>query len=96
MANFFGKVHVLANFATECDKVLKQFESMMFHEDYNPVFAFNSKESFGVRLVGPHVKHSIAGDLSNLEKQIILTVLLLVKMTNHLENFIGNRFNILF
>ena len=51
MANFFCKVHVLANFVTECDKVLKQFESMMLDDSYNPVFAFNSKESCGVRLI---------------------------------------------
>ena len=50
MANFFCKLHLLANFATECDKVLKLFEEMML-EGYNPVYAFNTKESGGVRCV---------------------------------------------
>ena len=65
MANFFGKVHVLANFATDCDKVLKQFESMM-----TIIIQFShliQRKVVLFALFRPHVKHSTAVDLSDLE-----------------------------
>ena len=52
MGNFFCKLHLLANFATETDKVLNSFEKMILSDDYDTVFAFNSaKESSVARLV---------------------------------------------
>ena len=50
MANFFCKLHLLANFATESDKVLSLFEKMM-QDSYSPTFAFKTKESGDIRLV---------------------------------------------
>ena len=75
MVNFVCKVHVLANFATECDKVLKQFESMMLDDDYNPVFAFNSKESCVVRLVRTSCKafHSRGSEQSGVASHFIIS-----------------------
>ena len=97
MANFFCKVHVPANFATECDKVLKQFESMMLDDNYNPVFAFNSKESCAVRLVRTASKafHSLGSEQSGVASHFNSFLAGKNDKSYH-ENFIGNRFTILF
>ena len=96
MANFFCKLHLLANFATECDKVLKGLEDIMM-DGYNPVFAFNTKESGGVRLVRTACKafHERGCDKSGVGGHF-LSFLSGRNEKLYLEHFIGNRFNILF
>ena len=43
MANFFCKLHLLANFVSDTDKVWHGFESMVLSDSCDPVFAFNTK-----------------------------------------------------
>ena len=50
MANFFGKMHLLPNFAIEVDKTLKIFEDLAL-ESKNTQYAFMTKESGASRLV---------------------------------------------
>lgn len=42
--NFSCKLLLLANFASETDKILKDFESAMVNDSFENKFAFNSKE----------------------------------------------------
>ena len=51
MGNFYCKLHLLANFASETDKVLKEVESLILHQNYSPEFVFATKESGVARLV---------------------------------------------
>ena len=51
MGNFFCKLHLLANFATESDKILKDFENAMIIESHENKYAFNTKESNPVKAV---------------------------------------------
>ncbi|XP_065641561.1 uncharacterized protein LOC136073625 isoform X1 [Hydra vulgaris] len=51
MSNFFCKLHLLANFASETDKVLNSFEKILLQNDFETVFAFSGKECGAVRLV---------------------------------------------
>ena len=51
MGNYFCKLHLLVNFATETDKVLNSFEKSLLSDSYETIFAFTTKESGAVRLV---------------------------------------------
>ena len=80
MGNFFCKLHLLSNFASESDKVLNEFEKLMINEDHemktmkrsmhsvqkNPVL-FNSSDL--------HVKHSTSRAVMNVE---LLHILMLI------------------
>jgi E1A/CREB-binding protein len=50
MGNFFCKMHLLVNFATECDKALKEFEQNITVSGRNP-HSFSKSESGACRLV---------------------------------------------
>ena len=45
MGDVYCKLHLLANFASETNKVLKEFESLILHQNYSPEFVFATKES---------------------------------------------------
>ena len=51
MGNFFCKLHLLSNFASETDKVLNEFEKLMINEDHEKKYAFSTKESSPVQLI---------------------------------------------
>ena len=42
MANFFCRLHLLANFASECDKVLNLLEGIKMESSYSPVLEWRS------------------------------------------------------
>ena len=42
MGNFFCKLHLLVNFASETDKILKELESLMILEGHENKYAYNS------------------------------------------------------
>jgi len=96
MGNYFCKMHLLVNFATECDKTLKQFEQHIIVGGRNP-YSFNTNESGGCRLVCTAAKALTAHGSekagvasywqSYLEDQ---------QKKNKLVTFRSNRFNILF
>jgi E1A/CREB-binding protein len=69
MGHFFCKMHLLVNFATECDKCLKIFEQNVIVSGRNPN-AFNNSESGASRLVRTAAKaltHWVRStDLKNL------------------------------
>ena len=98
MANYYCKLHLLANFASETDKVLKSFEELLLTDEFEQIFSFKTRESAAARLVRTsckafHVRGSdeAAGIVSYFnsflngrgEKSLLVP-------------FIGNRFNILF
>ena len=95
MGNFFCKMHLLANFATEADKVLKINEAVVVAEGKNP-YAFGT-ESGGARLVRNAAKAftSHGSDKSGMTSDWE-TYLEQQGKTNHMVTFRGNRFNILF
>ena len=47
MSNYFCKLHLLANFATETGRYLKELEQLMLHENFESNFAFTSKKECG-------------------------------------------------
>lgn len=51
MCNFFCKLHLLANSATESDKILKIREDVAFDQKPRPGHEFSTNESGGVRLI---------------------------------------------
>ena len=51
MSNFFCKLHLLANFATETDKVLDSFEKIALSDAHENTFAFKTFESGVARLI---------------------------------------------
>lgn len=51
MGNFFCKMHILVNFATEADKALKIFESPVINDGNNPHTSDSSSESGCVILI---------------------------------------------
>ena len=69
----------------------------MLDDNYNPVFVFNSKESCAVRLVRTTCKafHSRGSQQSGVASHFN-SFLAGKNDKSYLENFIGNRFNILF
>ena len=95
MGNFFCKMHLLVNFASEADKVLKINESDIVESGRNP-FAFGN-ESGAARLVRTAAKaftehgcdkSGIASDWNTYLQQ--------EGTNNKLETYRANRFNILF
>ena len=97
MGNFYCKLHVLANFATETDKVLKSFEKLVLNYDYETVFAFNTKESCAARLVRTTCKaFQVRGSEEAGVASYFNSFLAGKGEKCHLVPFIGNRFNILY
>ena len=47
MSNYFCKLHLIANFGTETDTHLKEFEQIMLHDDFETNFVFASKKESG-------------------------------------------------
>ena len=96
MGHFFCKMHLLVNFATECDKCLKIFEQNVIVSGRNPN-AFNNSESGASRLVRTAAK---ALTTHGSEKAGVASYwqsfLDDVGQKNHLVTFRANRFNILF
>ncbi|XP_057300254.1 uncharacterized protein LOC130630693 [Hydractinia symbiolongicarpus] len=98
MGNFFCKLHLLANFASEADKVLHSFERMVLCDDYETVFAFNSaKESSASRLVRTackafHVRGSDECGVASYFNSFLAGR----NQKSYFVPFIGNRFYILF
>ena len=45
MCNFFCKFHLLVNFATESDKILKIFEDVAYADKPKPKHVFSTNES---------------------------------------------------
>ena len=97
MGNFFCKLHLLANFATETDKVLNSFEKSLLAEDFETVFAFNTKEAGATRLVRTACKafHVRGSDEAGVASHFN-SFLAGKSQNSFFESFIGNRFNILF
>ena len=89
-------MHLLVNFATECDKCLKIFEQNVIVSGRNPN-AFNNSESGASRLVRTAAK---ALTTHGSEKAGVASYwqsfLDDVGQKNHLVTFRANRFNILF
>ena len=97
MANYYCKLHLLANFASETDKVLKSFEELLLTDEIEQIFSFKTRESSAARLVRTsckafHVRRSDEAGVASYfdsflngrgEKSLLVP-------------FIGNRFNILF
>lgn len=94
--NFFCKMHIFVNMATEVDKSLMQFEKTVISEGHNP-FAFSTAESGSSRLVRTASKALTA---YGCEKSGVgghfLTYLQDKGLQNKLITFRGHRFNHLF
>ena len=95
IAHFWCKMHLIVNFATECDKGLKSYEKLAF--TYQPQFSYDTAESGAVRLVRtackachPHGSEE-AGVASHFD-----TFLKSRKKKMELVSFRGNRVNIMF
>ena len=98
MGNFFCKLHLLANFASETDKVLNSFEKMVLSSEYETVFAFNNnKESCVSRLIRTSCKafHVRGSDECGVAP-FFNSFLAGSGQKSFFVPFIGNRFNILF
>ena len=97
MGNFFCKLHLLSNFATETDKYLKDFENLVTLDDYEKQFAFNTKESSPTQLVriackAFHVRGSDECGVASHFNAYLRTK----EVSSYFQSFIGNRFNILY
>jgi len=97
MGNFFCKLHLLSNFATETDKYLKDFENLVTLDDYEKQFAFNTKESSPTQLVriackAFHVRGSDECGVASHFNAYLRTK----EVKSYFQSFIGNRFNILY
>ena len=97
MGNYFCKLHLLANFATETDSYLKEFEAIMLSDDYEKQFAFKTKESSPCQLVRLSCKafHPRGSDECGVASHFN-AYLSHYEMKNNLASFVGNRFNILY
>ena len=98
MGNFFCKLHLLANFGTETDKYLKEFEEILLHDDHETKFAFTSaKESGAFRLIRTACKayHMRGCDKSGVGDNF-LAFLRAKGQKSYLASFVGNRFNIVY
>ena len=95
MSNFFCKMHIVVNFATEADKVLKMYESNVA-EGRNP-HAFGSNESGTVRLIRTACKALTAHGCDKAGVHSLWKSYLGEQnKENRLVTFRGNRFNITF
>ena len=97
MENYYCKLHLLANFASETDKILKSFEELLLTDEFEQIFSFKTRESAAARLLRMsckafHVRGSNESGIASYfnsflngrgEKSLLVP-------------FIGNRFNILF
>ncbi|XP_065656137.1 uncharacterized protein LOC136081830 [Hydra vulgaris] len=97
MSNFFCKLHLLANFASETDKVLNSFEKILLQNDYETVFAFSGKECGAVRLVRTtckafHTRGSEEAGVASWFNSFLSSR----NDKSYFVPFIGNRFNILY
>ncbi|XP_065655072.1 uncharacterized protein LOC136081590 [Hydra vulgaris] len=97
MSNFFCKLHLLANFASETDKVLNSFEKILLQNDFETVFAFSGKECGAVRLVRTTCKafHSRGSEEAGVASWFN-SFLSCRNDKSYFVPFIGNRFNILY
>nr|XP_047132372.1 uncharacterized protein LOC124811137 [Hydra vulgaris] len=97
MSNFFCKLHLLANFASETDKVLYSFEKILLQNDFETVFAFSGKECGAVRLVRTTCKafHSRGSEEAGVASWFN-SFLSSRNDKSYFVPFIGNRFNILY
>ena len=97
MGNFFCKLHLLSNFATETDKHLKTFEKAMTRDEALNQYAFTTKESSPVQLIRIACKafHPRGSDECGVASPFT-SMLSEMNETNHFASFIGNRFNILY
>ena len=98
MGNFFCKLHLLANFGTETDSYLKEFEQLSLHEEYETNFAFtSSKECGAFRLIRTTCKayHKRGCDKSGVGDHFE-SFLQSRGVKCHLASFVGNRFNIVY
>ena len=97
MANVFSKLHLLANFATESDKVLNSFENIILSEDNESIYAFNTKECGAARLVRTACKAFEArGSDECGVASYFNSYLAVINEKSMFVPFISNRFNILF
>ncbi|KAJ8043240.1 hypothetical protein HOLleu_10238 [Holothuria leucospilota] len=97
MGNFFCKMHILVNFATEADKALKIFESHVINDGNNPHTFDSCSESGSVRLIRTAckalTKHgSDKSGVASYWNSFLSTK----ERVNKLVTFRGNRFNIVF
>ena len=98
MANYFCKLNLLSNFASEVDHDLKELEDIVLQSDYETNFAFQSKtESGRFCLIRTACKayHHRGCEKSGLADQF-KTYLQTKNKNNLLERFVGNRFSIAF
>ena len=97
MGNFFCKLHLLCNFSTETDKLLKEFEYIILDKDYEKQFAFNTKESSPTQLIRIACKafHPRGSDECGVASYFN-AFLSKRDQSNLFASFIGNRFNILY
>ena len=95
MGNYFCKMHLLVNFATESDKVLKINEADIIAAGKNP-FAFGP-ESGAARLIRTTAKALTERgcDMSGVSSHW-LRYLEELSINNYLVSYRANRFNILF
>ena len=94
---FSCKLHLLANFASNTDKVLHSFESMVLSDSYEPACAFNTKQSGVARLVRTackaiHVRGSDEPGVASYFNSYPADQ----SEKSHFAPFVGNRLNILF
>jgi hypothetical protein len=98
MGNFVCKMHLLVNFASECDKTLKVFEKVARSDDFkeNP-HVFQTSESGPARLVRTSVKavHPHGSEEAGVASYFLAFLQGKGEKLN-LVSYRGNRFNILF
>ncbi|XP_077869048.1 uncharacterized protein LOC144360010 [Saccoglossus kowalevskii] len=96
MFNFYCKAHILPNFASESDKVLKLLENIAL-DGYKPVYAMETSESGAARLVRTAVKafHPRGCEESGVASHF-LSFLSAKDEKLMLQPYKGNRFNILY
>ena len=97
MGNFFCKLHLLTNFVTETDKILKEFESVMVLNEHENKFAFKTKEAGPVQTVRVASKalHDRGSDECGVASGFN-SFLQKKRKTKEIVPFVGNRFNILY
>jgi E1A/CREB-binding protein len=98
MSNFFCKLHLLTNFATETDKVLNSFEKLALSDNHEDVFAFKTSESGAARLIRTACKafHKRGSDEAGVAGYFNSFLIGKGEDKCMFAPFIGNRFNILF
>ena len=97
MANFFCKLHLLLNFASETDKVMNVFENVLLTDEFKTSFAFNTSESGETRLVRTACKaYHVRGSDETGVASYFNSFLSGHCVRPMFSPFVGNRFNILF